>query len=182
MGTRPRSKCPAPAVLIGLVSKRDCQTPKELPRPRRTGPGHCLVHQGSLPDSRTRPQIWPPVGANQSQCPAPLGQRTVFSRFGCVLLRRAKNLIAHPCSGQCRRSFPGCTRIASYSPKERRKTGEQLLWQRHNSDITRLGEIRLHRGRHDEPSKIRMPYGRDGDVVCSADSWQRRCRASVSDR
>jgi hypothetical protein len=41
-----------------------------------------------LPDSRARPQIWPPVGANQSQCPAPLGQRTVLSRFGCVTTRR----------------------------------------------------------------------------------------------
>jgi hypothetical protein len=37
--------------------------------------------------------VWLPVGANQSQRPAPLGRRTVFNRFGCVLLFGAKNLI-----------------------------------------------------------------------------------------
>ena len=49
-----------------------------------------------MPDPRTRLQIWPPVGANQSQRPTPLGPCTVFNQFRCVLLQCAKNLIAFP--------------------------------------------------------------------------------------
>src|SRR3954469_9494351 len=46
--------------------------------------------------------ISPPVGANQSQRPAPLGQCTVFNGFRCVLSQSAKNLIALPPVGlQC---------------------------------------------------------------------------------
>src|SRR5215470_8660628 len=60
------------------------------------GPGHIWFIRADCQIRDTRRRIWPPVGANQSQRPAPLGQRTVFNRFGGVLLHRAKNLIACP--------------------------------------------------------------------------------------
>ena len=77
-----------------VVSKRAPQTSKAQSCRGGAGRGIVWFIRADCQNSRTRPQIWRPVGANQSQCPAPLGQRTVFSRFGCVLLRRAKNLIA----------------------------------------------------------------------------------------
>jgi len=47
---------------------------KELPRPRRSRAGALSGSFGLIARSANEKlQIWPPVGANQSQCPAPLG-------------------------------------------------------------------------------------------------------------
>jgi hypothetical protein len=78
---------------FGLVSKRDCPNRKRN-APARVDWGIVWFTRADCQIREREPQIWPPVGANQSQCPAPLGQRTVFSGFACILLRRAKNLIA----------------------------------------------------------------------------------------